>query len=225
MPPGRPVCSVLSIHTFSLFFCLVFLLLILSPLATSEPALHHSLSLLFSSFAILLPHRDRVAFRFPFGLTLPGKPWRLNQRQEFTVAYTYIHIHTYTHTHTPLVNPLTPSLTVGTRGPYQDAVAMKYATTPSGSPSGFMSMALLLLLLLGQATAAIGGSSLSQRRRQQQDTTLPQLGKRQNLECGPGIGSCDPGECCSESGFCGSTTAYCGGSGCQLDYSDSCDTL
>ncbi|KAH7329529.1 hypothetical protein B0I35DRAFT_46757 [Stachybotrys elegans] len=100
-------------------------------------------------------------------------------------------------------------------------MAMKRATSRS-SPAGLMS----LLLLLGQVASVIGGPSSPaavQRRRQQQDVTL--LGKRQNLECGPGIGSCDPGECCSESGFCGSTTAYCGGSGCQLDYSDSCDTF
>ena len=51
----------------------------------------------------------------------------------------------------------------------------------------------------------------------------PQLRKR--AECGPGIGSCDSGFCCSESGYCGKTVEYCEGSQCQLDYSDSCDTL
>ncbi|KAF4968388.1 hypothetical protein FSARC_4185 [Fusarium sarcochroum] len=48
---------------------------------------------------------------------------------------------------------------------------------------------------------------------------------RKRAECGPGIGSCNPGSCCSESGFCGTTGDFCGGSACQLDYSDSCDTL
>lgn len=49
------------------------------------------------------------------------------------------------------------------------------------------------------------------------------LHKRQ--ECGAGVGSCPPGRCCSEGGWCGTTHEYCGGSQCQLEYSDSCDTL
>ncbi|KAH7267676.1 uncharacterized protein BKA55DRAFT_590021 [Fusarium redolens] len=48
---------------------------------------------------------------------------------------------------------------------------------------------------------------------------------RKRAECGLGIGSCNPGSCCSESGFCGTTGDFCGGSACQLEYSDSCDTL
>ena len=44
-------------------------------------------------------------------------------------------------------------------------------------------------------------------------------------DCGPGIGSCESGQCCSGSGYCGTTEDYCDGSSCQLDYSDSCDTL
>lgn len=43
--------------------------------------------------------------------------------------------------------------------------------------------------------------------------------------CGQGIGSCPSGQCCSESGWCGTGNDYCAGSQCQLDYSDSCDTL
>lgn len=51
------------------------------------------------------------------------------------------------------------------------------------------------------------------------------LQERAGNECGEGIGSCDAGSCCSESGYCGTETDYCAGSSCQLDYSDSCDTL
>lgn len=80
-----------------------------------------------------------------------------------------------------------------------------------------------LLLLLDQVECVIGGSSLL--ARQAADARLEPATLKKRAECGPGIGSCDPGRCCSESGFCGTTSAYCGGSGCQLDYSDSCDTL
>ncbi|KPM43681.1 hypothetical protein AK830_g2910 [Neonectria ditissima] len=48
---------------------------------------------------------------------------------------------------------------------------------------------------------------------------------RAGTECGAGFGRCDPGSCCSESGYCGTTTDFCAGSGCQLEYSDSCDTF
>ncbi|KAF7556876.1 hypothetical protein G7Z17_g1166 [Cylindrodendrum hubeiense] len=51
------------------------------------------------------------------------------------------------------------------------------------------------------------------------------LQERAGNECGEGIGSCNAGSCCSESGYCGTESDYCAGSGCQLDYSDSCDTF
>ncbi|KFA48362.1 hypothetical protein S40293_04458 [Stachybotrys chartarum IBT 40293] len=84
-------------------------------------------------------------------------------------------------------------------------------------------MCAALLLLLGQVKSVIGGSSLIARKAA--DARLEPATLKKRAECGPGIGSCDPGRCCSESGFCGTTSAYCGGSGCQLDYSDSCDTF
>ncbi|ROT38089.1 glycoside hydrolase/deacetylase [Sodiomyces alkalinus F11] len=48
---------------------------------------------------------------------------------------------------------------------------------------------------------------------------------RKRAVCGPGIGSCAPGLCCSQAGWCGTSPAHCGGSSCQLEYSDSCDTV
>lgn len=50
-------------------------------------------------------------------------------------------------------------------------------------------------------------------------------GRAAGTECGEGYGSCNSGSCCSESGYCGTDKDYCAGSSCQLDYSDSCDTL
>lgn len=49
--------------------------------------------------------------------------------------------------------------------------------------------------------------------------------REKGTDCGQGYGSCAPGQCCSESNWCGTTEDYCDGSSCQLDYSDSCDTL
>lgn len=48
---------------------------------------------------------------------------------------------------------------------------------------------------------------------------------RKRAECGQGIGSCAPGQCCSEAGWCGTGASYCGGPSCQIEYSDSCDTV
>lgn len=75
-----------------------------------------------------------------------------------------------------------------------------------------------LLLNAGGALAgpALAGEELIAMRH----ATL-----QKRAECGPGIGSCNDGQCCSESGNCGTGSDFCGGSSCQLEYSDSCDTL
>jgi hypothetical protein len=57
------------------------------------------------------------------------------------------------------------------------------------------------------------------------DHNLPRASHLVRAACGQGIGSCPSGQCCSESGWCGTGNDYCAGSQCQLDYSDSCDTL
>ncbi|UNI21543.1 hypothetical protein JDV02_007523 [Purpureocillium takamizusanense] len=56
-----------------------------------------------------------------------------------------------------------------------------------------------------------------------QDEGFQFLEKR--ASCGSSAGSCPSGSCCSESGFCGTTKDYCAAPGCQLTYSNGCDTF
>jgi hypothetical protein len=83
----------------------------------------------------------------------------------------------------------------------------------------FLTLTFVCLLL--DVDAALSGQALAA------DELLSPIraGLQKRAECGMGSGSCPKGSCCSGSGFCGTTEDYCDGSSCQLDYSDSCDTL